>query len=375
MFDISQLGERIRASRRRLGLTQSGLAEKMNVSFQAISSWETGTTLPDIGNLCRLSTLFGVSVDSLLKGHPNDENCVMIGVDGGGTKCEFALFTPSGRILKNFRLPATNAGVTGLDEAVRILSHGIDLCITECPGVSGVFIGNAGSRLDEILRRLAERYPKLSISIDSDAVNALSSADGDAALICGTGSIMLIRTEDGYRRVGGWGSRLGDPGSAYNLGRAAIRAAYAYEDGISSDPLLYRMVIEKTGERRIRGRFVDKSVAYIASLASVIFDALRVGDETAQDIINEEMRELASVINSACPQGGRVNACGGMIEHFGDITLPLLKKHARSDITFIFPKLPPIYGACVECCSRMGIQRSEDFFEVFEEEYRKLQKN
>ena len=66
-FDIAGLGERIRINRQRIGLTQNALAEKINVSFQAISGWENSVNLPDIENLCRLSLVFGISVDDLLK--------------------------------------------------------------------------------------------------------------------------------------------------------------------------------------------------------------------------------------------------------------------------------------------------------------------
>ncbi|WP_145993345.1 helix-turn-helix transcriptional regulator [Secundilactobacillus pentosiphilus] len=58
----------IRLNRERLGLTQDELAAKLYVSRQTISNWETGHSYPDIENLLRLSALFDVSVDDLLKG-------------------------------------------------------------------------------------------------------------------------------------------------------------------------------------------------------------------------------------------------------------------------------------------------------------------
>ena len=54
--------------RKRNGLTQLDLAEKLNVSRQAISRWEVGSAVPSTDNLRILSELYNVSVDDILKG-------------------------------------------------------------------------------------------------------------------------------------------------------------------------------------------------------------------------------------------------------------------------------------------------------------------
>lgn len=59
--------EKLYALRKEANMTQSNLAEKLNVSRQAVSRWEMGTAMPDIDNLIRMSDLFGVSLDDLLK--------------------------------------------------------------------------------------------------------------------------------------------------------------------------------------------------------------------------------------------------------------------------------------------------------------------
>lgn len=60
------LGEKIRESRKRCGLSQEQLAEKMAVSRSAVAKWETDKGLPDVGNLKILARLLNVSVDRLL---------------------------------------------------------------------------------------------------------------------------------------------------------------------------------------------------------------------------------------------------------------------------------------------------------------------
>lgn len=54
--------------RSELGLSQDALAEKIYVSRQTISNWETGKNYPDVNSLIRMSEVFGISVDVLLKG-------------------------------------------------------------------------------------------------------------------------------------------------------------------------------------------------------------------------------------------------------------------------------------------------------------------
>lgn len=60
------LGERIKHHRKRLGLTQEQLAERMGVSPQAVSKWENNLSCPDIAALPQLAEVFGISVDELL---------------------------------------------------------------------------------------------------------------------------------------------------------------------------------------------------------------------------------------------------------------------------------------------------------------------
>lgn len=62
--------EKLFSLRRKSGFSQEELAEKLNVSRQAVSRWEIGETLPDAKNLLELSDIFGVSIDYLLR----DEN-------------------------------------------------------------------------------------------------------------------------------------------------------------------------------------------------------------------------------------------------------------------------------------------------------------
>ena len=60
------IGEKIQALRKEHDISQEQLAEKLFVSRQAISKWETGESMPDVDNIVRLSSIFNVSTDYLL---------------------------------------------------------------------------------------------------------------------------------------------------------------------------------------------------------------------------------------------------------------------------------------------------------------------
>lgn len=63
---IMKLSEKIRTLRKNAGLSQEQLGEKINVSRQAITKWESGDGLPDIYNLVALSNLFSITLDELM---------------------------------------------------------------------------------------------------------------------------------------------------------------------------------------------------------------------------------------------------------------------------------------------------------------------
>ncbi|HCW74062.1 MAG TPA: transcriptional regulator [Clostridiaceae bacterium] len=62
------ISSQIRNHRKRIGLSQEELAEKIYVSRQTISNWETGRSYPDVHNLLLLSALYEISIDELIKG-------------------------------------------------------------------------------------------------------------------------------------------------------------------------------------------------------------------------------------------------------------------------------------------------------------------
>ena len=67
MLDQKVFGEKLRNHRKKHGMTQEEVAEKVGVSAQAISKWEAGDCLPDCFNLKAISDVYKISVDVLLE--------------------------------------------------------------------------------------------------------------------------------------------------------------------------------------------------------------------------------------------------------------------------------------------------------------------
>ena len=62
-----KIGNKLNQLRKLSGMTQEQLAEKIDVSRQTISKWESDSTSPDLESIVKISRIFYVSLDDLLK--------------------------------------------------------------------------------------------------------------------------------------------------------------------------------------------------------------------------------------------------------------------------------------------------------------------
>ena len=68
------IGDNIKRLRQRHNLTQDQVAEKLCVSYQAVSKWENNINAPDISLLPEIANLFGVSIDTLFSDYPEEDS-------------------------------------------------------------------------------------------------------------------------------------------------------------------------------------------------------------------------------------------------------------------------------------------------------------
>lgn len=98
-----ELKERIALARKQAGLSQEQLGEKLGVSRQAVSKWESGQNNPDVAYLAEMCRVFGVSSDWLLLGKETDDasiparcpDCqtIITGLDNFCPNCGYSLKT------------------------------------------------------------------------------------------------------------------------------------------------------------------------------------------------------------------------------------------------------------------------------------------
>lgn len=91
-----ELYERISLARKKAGLSQEQLGEKLGVSRQAVSKWESGQTNPDVAYITEMCRLFGVSADWLLLGEEHaDERPPALCPSCGGIVTPMDKFCPA----------------------------------------------------------------------------------------------------------------------------------------------------------------------------------------------------------------------------------------------------------------------------------------
>ena len=72
MFDTNTVAKNIKNARTKKNMTQMNLADEMGVSYQAVSNWERGNSMPDISKLPELCKILDISFDELV-GEKNPE--------------------------------------------------------------------------------------------------------------------------------------------------------------------------------------------------------------------------------------------------------------------------------------------------------------
>lgn len=382
MFNIVVMSENIKEYRNKKGLSQYEFAERLGVSPQAVSKWECGQSCPSIENLCAISELLDASIDELI-GEKHDRERMMIGIDGGGTRTEFVLFSENGRILNRIVLGDCNPNTVGIENAMNVLKMGIDTLLKIEGKVCGIFLGAAGldsgNNTSQITIRLKEKYPKIKIQCENELFNVIAcgkNLDKCVAVVCGTGMIIYANQNRKIRRFGGRGYLLDKGGSGYHIGRDAICAALDAREGLGKHTILTDLVEEKLGNRVWESiqEIYSQNQSYVASFAPCVFKAYENGDEVAAQILEQNADCLAQLINFAvdnCDVGKYVVASGGIIRQ-NPAFCELLKERLDSRIELEVPEYPSVYGACIMCCRLCGVDASlmEEHFMMSYASYR-----
>ncbi len=231
-----------------------------------------------------------------------------LAIDVGGTKADYALADENGTLararsgtIKRMRTDAQTAA-RNLESALRDLAGqtGIDLRT-----VARTCVGTAGETVPLVTDWLRAEIPARvggELLLLGDVEIALDAAfPGQAGILvlAGTGSNVACRTPRGeLLTAGGWGPVLADQGSGHRIGLQALRAVcLARDEGVQSALLPAVLEFWQLAGFSDLVAFANASPAPdFSRLVKVVVECAEQGDTVAQSVLDQQGRELASVV-------------------------------------------------------------------------------
>ncbi len=280
---------------------------------------------------------------------------ILVGVDAGGTSTGALAYTCEGKLIGYHVSGPGNYHNVGLEKALAHIREAI-LYATNNRVPDVVCIGLAGldSRHDyEVLSRALSGIGK-KVIIEHDSFIALyaeTRGRPGVITIAGTGSVVVAY--DGRRRYkyGGEGWLLSDDGSAYWIGREALRRLTKMLEGREEMTRLGKMLLEE-----LRIRDLDDLIKWayheghkvneIAGLARAVDKAASEGDPVAREIIYNAAKELSSIAIYASKKISerKVYLSGGLFS--SELYLNLFNEFLRrAGIEGVPSRVPAEYGA------------------------------
>src|SRR5260370_20115073 len=232
----------------------------------------------------------------------------VLGFDGGGTKTDCVLMDETGAILARSRSGPSNPSRVPLDLAYAALLEAADKALaaagksaTDVASVSGAIAGaGLATALPEFHRRLQLKFPKASIFLSTDLSMALAATKESPSLvvIAGTGSAVIGRDASGtLASEGGLGPVLGDPGSAYDVGRKAmILCLSQHRPGQNS--YLGNEILDafKCNWIELQAEIRANPVGVLPRLFPIVAQAAHEGDESARVLLRSAAEDLAGFV-------------------------------------------------------------------------------
>ncbi len=301
---------------------------------------------------------------------------LLIGVDGGATKTVAAAYDlASGAISLGTAGPSNPESVRFRSATDAIASAIAKAFQQPRARVVSAVLAIAGINEPPEQQRLLSGLPMVPAG-SSVAVNNVVGAWASSSLaspaivvISGTGSNTFgVNAVGDSWRCGGWGHLLGDEGSGYWIGLAAIRAALAHRDGRGAATAVTARVLSYFRISAVEDvmipvyRRFDK--AYIAGFAEQAADCALEGDQVALGLFRQAAADLAAQVKVVYLRLGftapvDVTLVGGTFKA-GEIFTGRLREELAPlllDGGFSAPKLPPVGGALWLAARAAGMEQ------------------
>jgi N-acetylglucosamine kinase-like BadF-type ATPase len=230
----------------------------------------------------------------------------VLGLDAGGTKTVCLLADESGTIVAEARRGGANLQAAGELAVEKVLHEAMDDVLADrgivpaaiCLGIAGVDRPDDHAVIRGIMKRIGRQARVLVVNDALVALEAGAPGLPGVVVISGTGSIAYGRNAQGEAaRAGGWGYVLGDEGSGYWIGRAALRAVLRESDQRGPKTALSPLLLAHFGVARAQALIhqvyhTDLKPAAIGSLARCVQEAFTAGDGVATGILRGAAAEL-----------------------------------------------------------------------------------
>lgn len=301
---------------------------------------------------------------------------IVLGIDGGGTKTVAAVAHDDGRLLGVAVCGPSNLQNEGVDRVAEVYRQVVSQALQQAglalsdvelivAGAGGLDTDHDRNRFAGILAGLSDRpVPYL---LHNDSVIALAAGtlgDPGVGVVAGTGSIVVGVDPMGRQcYMGGWGYLFGDEGSAFDVGRRAVRAVLRQQERRGPETLLARMLgdaLALSSPESLLPFFYDLRagvVTVLAGLATTVSRAAEVGDAVAQQILREAAAELGDVTAAMVERLRQAGWNSGPIPVVPSGGLFSSGVYARCfadqvacrapGCSLVSPQLPPVGGALV----------------------------
>lgn len=232
----------------------------------------------------------------------------VLGIDAGGTKTVCYLADEHGTVVSSARAGGANLQALGELHVEKVIHDVMEEAIGArdivpaaiCLGIAGVDRPEDSAVVRGIMRRIGFKARTLVVNDALVALEAGAPGAPGVVIISGTGSIAYGRnSRNEGARAGGWGHVLGDEGSGYWIGRAALRAVLREADRRGPRTALTPLLLEHFGvseaQNLIHEVYSNKvRPAAIGALAACVQAAFRDHDQTAIGILRAAADELES---------------------------------------------------------------------------------
>jgi N-acetylglucosamine kinase-like BadF-type ATPase len=257
----------------------------------------------------------------------------VLGLDGGGTKTECVLMDPAGNVIARSFSGPSNPYRVGVVSATHEIEKAADVCLREARvgrnEVAAIGAGLAGTgnpELKEGMRvTLETAFPSATVNIFTDLETALAAAgEGPViVLVAGTGSAAIGRNAQGQIwRTGGQGPRLGDDGSAFDIGSRAVAQAMKERERQGTESVLGMKILEQLGcasWQELKQRATMQPDNVFPLVFPIVATAADAGDSAAREILLQAAGELSSLVNAVAEHSGQAREeimivkTGGMV--------------------------------------------------------------